>query len=442
MKAECIGCCPLFLAVSGIETLGFAVGAFLVIGLLLTCMILITKAKLVSSAICKIEINEDPSQTFEVEGGQTLLGALTTHGFPIPSPCGGKATCKQCKVQVKEGGGEPLETDRATFSHKEIQQGWRLSCQCKLKQDIKIHLEDSLAHVSTWDVEVLSNENVATFIKELIVKIPAEVKEMEYRSGAYLQFHVPPFQTNTDDWKKTMDPRYYPDWEKFTMFGRFLDFSHIPEGTIRAYSMASYPAEGKIIRFNVRIATPPFIGEVIDEKIPWGICSSYVFSLQAGDKMHLSGPYGESYMIEDDRPVFFLIGGAGSSFGRSHALHLFYTAKTKRKVSFWYGARSLKENIYEKEYQELEKKYENFSYHLVLSEPLEEDLQGGWPKEDPVKTNYLYKAFELGELQKMEEPEESLYYVCGPPLHNQSVMTLLDNYGVPPENIVLDDFGS
>ena len=239
-----------------------------------------------------------------------------------------------------------------------------------------------------------------------------------------------------------MEEKYYSDWEKFGLFGIDVDFSHLGEGeVIRAYSMASFPLEGNKFKFNIRIATPPFVDGKM-KNVPWGICSTYTFSLKPGDTVRLSGPYGESHMKHDERELVFLIGGAGSSFGRAHILDLFFEKKTNRKVSLWYGARSLKENIYQEEYEKLANEHENFSYNLVLSDPTEEDIQGGWPKDDPIKTAFLFKAFEEGQLKKMEEPEEALYYVCGPPMHNKSVMTLLDNYGVPRENIVLDDFGS
>lgn len=426
----------------GLEITLLAVIAFVVIGLLLTAMILFARKKLVQTAACKIKINEDPALTKEVEGGQTLLAALTGEGIPVPSPCGGKATCKQCKLQILEGAEEPLETDKASFSKKQLSEGWRLSCQLKIKKDLHVHVEEHHLEVKEWKAKVISNENVATFIKELVVELP-QGEEVPYRAGGYLQFHVPPFKTNTEDWKTTMDPQYFPDWEKFNMFGRTIDFSYIhPKEVIRAYSMASFPAEGRILKFNIRIATPPFIKGEIVEKIPWGICSSYAFHLKPNDHIILSGPYGESFMIYDERPLIFLIGGAGSSFGRSHVLQLFKTEKSKRKVDFWYGARSLKENIYQEEYEKLAKEHENFHYNLVLSEPLEEDLVAGWPKDNPLKTNYLFKAFELGQLRALSEPEECLYFVCGPPLHNSSVLKLLDDYGVPRENIVLDDFGS
>jgi Na+-transporting NADH:ubiquinone oxidoreductase subunit F len=379
-----------------------------------------------------------------VIGGSTLLVTLTSQGIPIPCPCGGKATCKQCRVQILKGANEPLEIDKATFTKKQLKEGWRLSCQAKVKSDLDLYVDPHSLDVKKWNGTVISNDNVATFIKELIVEVP-KGEEVPYRSGGYLQFHVPPFKTNTEDWKQTMQPNYFPDWEKFRLFGRNIDFSNLPTGSkeiIRAYSMASYPAEGNILRFNIRIATPPFIQGKISEEILWGICSSYTFSLKPGDKVQLSGPYGESFMIDDGRDIIFLIGGAGSSFGRSHILHLFNTEKTNRNVSMWYGARSLRENIYQADYETLAKAHANFKYNLVLSEPLPEDIDAGWPAKDPIKTNFLFRAFDQGQLKYMDYPEECLFYVCGPPLHNKSVLKLLDDYGVPRENIVLDDFGN
>lgn len=422
----------------------YAIAAFVIIGVGLAAIILFAKAKLVSSAACVLNINDDPALTKHVLGGNTLLLALTSSGIPVPSPCGGKATCKQCRVKIVEGAGVPLETDKATFTKKQLQEGWRLSCQAKVKADLKLEIDPHALGVKEWTANVISNENVATFIKELIVELPPG-EEVPYRSGGYLQFHVPPFKTNTDDWKLTMDPKYHADWSKFNLFGRNLDFSGLPTGseeTIRAYSMASYPAEGRTLRFNIRIATPPFIQGKIAEDIPWGICSSYTFGLKAGDKIRLSGPYGESFMIDDNRELIFLIGGAGSSFGRSHILQLFKTDNTKRKLTLWYGARSIKENIYQEEYENLAKEFSNFSYKLVLSEPLPEDIAAGWPAKDPLKTNFLFRAFDQGQLKFMEYPEECLYYVCGPPMHNTSVLKLLADYGVPRESIILDDFGS
>jgi Na+-transporting NADH:ubiquinone oxidoreductase subunit F len=422
----------------------YAVAAFVLIGVGLAAVILFTKAKLVSNALCTISINEDPSLQKEVPGGDTLLLALTSHGIPIPCPCGGKATCKQCRVQVLEGASEPLETDKATFSKKQLKEGWRLSCQAKVKSNLSLHIDPHALGVKQWTGTVVSNENVATFIKELIVQLPEGVT-IPYRAGGYAQFFVPPYQTNTEEWKQTMAPQYWPDWEKFKLFDRNIDFTNLPTGTemtVRAYSMASYPAEGGLLRFNIRIATPPFVQGKIAQDIPWGICSTYTFSLKPGDPIQLSGPYGESFMINDDRQLIFLIGGAGSSFGRSHILHLFKTENTKRKVTLWYGARSIKENIYQQEYEELQRQFPHFKYHLVLSEPLPEDIAAGWPSKDPIKTNYLFRAFEAGQLKQLDYPEECLFYVCGPPMHNVSVLRLLDDYGVPRESIILDDFGS
>jgi Na+-transporting NADH:ubiquinone oxidoreductase subunit F len=422
----------------------YAVIAFITIGVGLTSVILFTKAKFVSNTACDIDINNDSTLMKKVEGGGTLLVALTSNGIPIPSPCGGKATCKQCRVQIVDGALEPLETDKGTFTKKQLKEGWRLSCQTKVKNSVKLHIDMHSLNVKEWNATVIRNENVATFIKELIVEIP-EGEEVPYQSGGYLQFHVPPFKTNTEAWKQTMESRYFPDWEKYKMFGKEIDFSHLPIGSdeiIRAYSMASYPAEGRTLRFNIRIATPPFIGGQMSDSIPWGICSAYTFGLKPGDTIRLSGPYGESFMINDNRELVFLIGGAGSSFGRSHVLHLFRTEKTKRKVTFWYGARSLRENIYQEEYEQLQKEFPNFTYKLVLSEPLPEDIQAGWPQKDPLKTNFLFRAFEQGQLKTMEFPEECLFYVCGPPMHNKSVLQLLDDYGVPRESVVLDDFGN
>lgn len=390
--------------------------------------------------MCSIDINHDPNLRKEVESGQTLLGALSRVGIAIPSPCGGKATCKQCRVQIVDEADEPLETERATFTKKQLHDGFRLSCQTKVRHDIGIHIDEELLGVKEWKGVVVSNENVATFIKELIVMLP-KGESIHYKSGGYLQIHVPPFMTNTDDWKATIDSKFWGDWEKYGMFGQTLNFSSLVP-TMRAYSMASYPAEGEKLMFNIRIATPPFEGGKVSKTIPWGVCSSYTFSLKAGDEVTMSGPYGESFMIEDERPLYFLIGGAGSSFGRSHILHLFNTEKTKRHLEMWYGARSLKENIYQKEYEDLQKQAPNFSYHLVLSEPLKEDIEAGWDVKDPIKTNYLFKAFELSVLQHLESPEDALFYVCGPPMHNKSVLKLLDDYGVPRNSIILDDFGS
>ncbi|WP_213318050.1 NADH:ubiquinone reductase (Na(+)-transporting) subunit F [Chlamydiifrater volucris] len=414
---------------------------FSCIGLSLTVIILAAKRLFVKVRPCKLRINEDDSKTKVVDSGQSLLSALLSSGIPIPSPCGGKAACKQCKVCIKNAD-TPLETDKSTFSKKQLTEGWRLSCQYKVQHDLDLEIEDRYLNATTWEAEVISNQNVATFIKELVVKVDTNTN-VPYKPGGYLQITVPPYKTNTSDWKRTMDPQYFSDWEHFHLFDTTVDYSFLGEHEIqRAYSLASYPKESPILKFNIRIATPPFVNDSPKEDIPWGICSSYIFSLKPGDKILISGPYGESFMKDDERPLIFLIGGAGSSFGRSHIMDLLKDKNSSRDITLWYGARSLKENIYEKEYRELEAAFPNFHYHLVLSSPLPEDIQSGWDTKDPIKTNFLFKAFELGQLSKLDNPEDYLYYVCGPPLHNSSILKLLDNYGVERSSIVLDDFGS
>ncbi|WP_139415086.1 NADH:ubiquinone reductase (Na(+)-transporting) subunit F [Chlamydia abortus] len=427
---------------SGLYFISIASLVFCVIGLILSGIILIARKFLVKIHPCKLKINDDDTLTKTVDSGRTLLSSLLDSGIPIPSPCGGKATCKQCKVKIVKDADPPLETDRSTFSKQQLEHGWRLSCQTKVQHDMCLEIEERYLHASSWEGTVVSNDNVATFIKELVVSIdPAH--PIPFKPGGYLQIRVPAYKTNTSDWKQTMAPEYHSDWERFNLFGRIIDNSLLePDSANKAYSLASYPVELPIIKFNVRIATPPFINNAPNPSIPWGVCSSYIFSLQPGDKITVSGPYGESFMKENNRPLIFLIGGAGSSFGRSHILDLLLDKHSTREITLWYGARSLKENIYQEEYEKLDKDFPNFHYHLVLSEPLPEDIAAGWDKDDPEKTNFLFQAFELGQLSKLSNPEDYLYYVCGPPLHNSSILKLLENYGVERSSIILDDFGS
>lgn len=406
-----------------------SISTFVLIGILLSMLILSAQKFFSGNAPVSIEVNGTEKSA---QSGDTLLNVLLAHDINVPSPCGGKATCKQCKVQLQDNSLEPLEPDKATFSVPELRAGWRLSCQCKVRGKVKVKIPESLLQVKNIIGKVISNNNVATYIKELIV----EIKEpLEYEPGAYLQFIVPPFSTNTTAWN--IDSRFVEEWKKYAMWDRNIKFS--PDDTFqRAYSLASYPKEGKILKFNVRIATPP-IGKMHK---PWGICSSYIFSLTPGAEITLSGPYGESFMKDNAKELIFLIGGAGSSFARSHIMHLFDSKHTERKTTLWYGARSLKENIYQNDFEALDAKYPNFTYKLVLSAPEEADRKAGWPLDDATKTGYVCKAFEVGHLKNLKEPDDCLYYVCGPPLHNSSVLELLDNYGVYSENIVLDDFGN
>lgn len=427
---------------SGLYFIGIASLIFCAIGFILASIILLARKWLIKVHPCKLRINNDESLTKTVDSGKTLLDSLVGAGIAIPSPCGGKASCKQCKVRITKSADQPLETERATFSKQQLEHGWRLACQTKVQHDLGLELEERCLNASSWEGTVVSNQNVATFIKELVVSIPAD-RPIPFKPGGYLQISVPSYETNTSDWKQTMDPLYYPDWEQYHLFDTPIHYKESAPGeTNKAYSLASYPAELPLIKFNVRIATPPLVNGRPNAEIPWGICSSYIFSLKPGDKITVSGPYGESFMKEDDRPVIFLIGGAGSSFGRSHILDLLLNKKTQRELTLWYGARSLKENIYQEEYEKLASLFPNFQYHLVLSSPLPEDFAQGWDKDDPTKTNLLFKAFELGQLSKLNNPEDYLYYVCGPAMHNSSILKLLDSYGVERSSIVLDDFGS
>ena len=372
--------------------MAYAVVAFVIIGVGLSWIILIFRGFFAPHGKCEIKVNNEPELTIFADAGITLLHALTKEGVSIPCPCGGRATCHQCKLQIVERSDPPLDTDAAAFTRGQLKAGWRLSCQVRLSHDIGVKIPEHLLHVRELTATVVSNKNVATFIKELVVMLP-DGEKIDYRPGGYLQIVIPPFMTNTDDWKQFIDEKFFPDWERYGMFGQKLDFlSHKEEP--RAYSLASYPAEGEKLMFNIRIATPPLEGGSVSKIIPWGFGSSYLFSLKPGDTIRVTGPYGESFMKEGTNDVYFLVGGAGSSFGRSHILDLFLTKNTPRKVSMWYGARSLRENIYQHEYEDLVKKFPNFSYHLVLSEPSQEDIEAGWPAKDPLKTAFLFKAFE------------------------------------------------
>ncbi len=415
---------------------------FIAIGILLALFILFAKNKIMLKGSCVVRINDN--SPLEAPRGENLLEFLSSNGHSVPSACGGGGSCATCKVRVVTEEAEVLEIDKAHFSIRELSQGWRLSCQHRIRENIDIKL-DTTNNAQVFQGKVVSNNNVATFIKELIIEV-AEVDGHAFIPGDYFQFQIPGFKTNTEDWKATMESKYYSDWEKYGMFGKEIEFD-LDEEIIRAYSCGTHPKD-RYLKFIIRIATPPLLKNgKLDHRIPWGMGSSFLFSLKENDLVDMSGAFGESHMIYDEREVVFLIGGAGMSFGYSHISDLLLNKKSKRKISFWYGARSLKENFYESEFKFLQKNYSNFSYQLVLSEPAKEDIQSeGWDKDDPVQTNFLYKAFKIGYLDKLEakheEPDEKLYYVCGPPAHNSSVMQLLKEYGVDRELIILDDFGS
>ena len=409
--------------------------AFLVVTLILVGLLLFAKAKLTPSGTVKININNG-SKVLEVAPGGSLLSTLGNEKIFLPSACGGKGSCGQCKCRVLEGGGGTiLPTEVGFFNRKQILNNWRLGCQVKVKEDLKIEVPESALSVKKWECEVISNKNVATFIKEFCVKIP-DGETLNYRSGGYIQVDVPAI---TVDYKDIdVDEQFREDWEKMGVFN--LKMVN-PTPTLRAYSMATYPAEGNIIKLNVRIATPPFDrvkGGFMD--VNPGICSSYIYSLKPGDKVMISGPYGEFFIPDncpDDQEFVFIGGGAGMAPMRSHIMHLFKTEKTNRKVNFFYGARSLKEAFYLEDYAQIEKEFPNFKFHLALDRPDPEADKAGVPYVPGFVHNVLYETY----LKNHEAPEDILYLMCGPPMMAQSVVNLLDSLGVPSENILFDNFG-
>ncbi|MBQ2133647.1 MAG: NADH:ubiquinone reductase (Na(+)-transporting) subunit F, partial [Bacteroidales bacterium] len=397
-----------------------SVVAFLVVTLLLVGLLLFAKAKLTPSGTVKIDINNG-SKVLEVAPGGSLLGTLGNEKIFLPSACGGKGSCGQCKCRVMEGGGTILPTEVGFFNRKQILNNWRLGCQVKVKEDMKIEVPESALSVKKWECEVISNNNVATFIKEFCVKIP-DGETLNYRSGGYIQVDVPAI---TVDYKDIdVDPQFREDWEKMGVYN--LKMVN-PTPTLRAYSMATYPAEGNIIKLNVRIATPPFDrvkGGFAD--VNPGICSSYIYSLKPGDKVTISGPYGEFFVPDncpDDQEFVFIGGGAGMAPMRSHIMHLFKTEKTNRKVNFFYGARSLKEAFYLEDYAQIEKEFPNFKFHLALDRPDPEADKAGVPYVPGFVHNVLYETY----LKNHEAPEDILYLMCGPPMMAQSVVNLLDS---------------
>ena len=412
----------------------FAIVAFLAVTLILVLLLLLAKAKLTSSGSVKININ-DGDKVLEVESGSTLLNTLSEQGIFLPSACGGKGACGQCKCQVVSGGGEILPTERGFFNRREINEGWRLGCQVKVKEDIAIKVPASVLSIKKWECEVVSNNNVATFIKEFVVKLP-EGEHLNFRSGGYIQIDVPAI---TVDYKDIdVDPEYREDWEKMGVYN--LKMVN-PEPQVRAYSCATYPAEGDIIRLNVRIATPPFGPDRKMLPVNPGVCSSYIYSLKPGDKITMSGPFGEFFLpdnLPDDQELIFIGGGAGMAPMRSHIMHLFKTEKTKRPVTFWYGARSLKEAFYLEDYAEIERDFPNFKFNLALDRPDPEADAAGVDYKVGFVHNVLFENY----LKNHEDPEGCIYLMCGPPMMVASVEKLLDSLGVPKENILYDNFGA
>ena len=421
------------------STIFAAVIALLIVTVILVVLLLVVKDAITPKGKIKIDIN-DGKKTVEVTPGNSLMASLAEQKIFLPSACGGKANCGQCKVQVLEGGGEILPTEVGFFNRKQIKDGWRLGCQVKVKENLKIQMDESALSVKKLECEVISNHNVATFIKEFTVKLP-EGEHIEFKSGQYIQIDIPAYHLYFKDIE--VEPEYRKDWERFGFFN--LE-SVNPTATIRAYSMASYPGEKGIIKLNVRIATPPFDRSVPKEQGPKllpvnpGIASSYVFTRKPGDKVTISGPYGEFLLPKNDPDnveYIFVGGGAGMAPLRSHIMQLFKTLKTGRKVSFFYGARALVEAFYLEDFAELEKEFPNFKFHLALDRPDPAADAAGVKDTAGFVHNVMYETY----LKDHETPEDIKYFMCGPPMMVASVNRLLDSLGVPPENVLYDNFG-
>ncbi|NGY37020.1 NADH:ubiquinone reductase (Na(+)-transporting) subunit F [Flavobacterium sp. XN-5] len=403
---------------------------FLLFNSLLVYIILYAKSKLIPSGLVKIIINE--VDQLETEAGATLLSTLSNKKIFLPSACGGGGTCGMCKCQVLSGGGEILPTETPYFSRKEQQDNWRLGCQVKVKQDMEIVIPDNVMGIKKWECEVVSNDNVATYIKELVVKLP-EGDFLEFESGCYIQIDIPECEVDFKNDLYKIDERFKEDYDKFGIWDLKMKNS---EPIFRAYSMANHPAEGNIIILNIRLATPPFdrkSGGFM--KINPGIASSYIFALNPGEKVTIAGPFGDFHIKPTEREMIYIGGGAGMAPLRSHLFHLFHTEKERnRKVSFWYGGRSSREVFYTEDFRKIEKEFPNFEYNIALSEPLPEDNWTGY-------TGFIHNVLFQNYLKHHEAPEDVEYYICGPPMMNAAVFKMLDDLGVPPENIAFDDFG-
>ncbi len=405
-----------------------SIAVFLIITLILVGILVFAQAKLMPKGKVKIKINDE--KELEINPGSTLLSTLANEKIFLPSACGGGGTCGMCKVQVNSGAGSILPTEKGFFTRKEQMQNWRLGCQVKVREDMEIAVAPEIFGIKKWECEVVSNHNVATFIKEFVVKLP-EGEHMDFRSGGYIQIDVPKIEVDFKD--MDIEEEYRSDWDNFHMWD--LKMKN-PEPIYRAYSMANHPAEGNIIMLNIRIATPPWDRKKNGfMKVNPGICSSYVFSRKPGDKVTISGPYGEFFIKETQREMMFIGGGAGMAPMRSHIFHLFQTEHTKRKATFWYGGRSRKELFYVDQFEKIEQENPNFNFEVALSEPLPDDKWEG-------KTGFIHQVIFDSYLKSHSEPEDIEYYLCGPPMMISAVLKMLDDLGVPEEMIMFDDFGS
>ncbi len=401
----------------------YGVLCFLAIQFILVTLIVITKKTLLPSGDIKITINNDKVLTSN-PGGK-LLTTLADNGVILSSACGGGGTCGQCRCIVEEGGGSILPTEKGKINNREAREGMRLSCQVPVKRDLKIEVPPSMLDARKWKCRVASNKNVATFIKELVLEIP-EGDSVDFKAGGYIQIEVPPHTLSYANFD--IGEGYLSDWTKFAMF-QYQSHVHTP--VTRAYSMANYPGEQGIIKLNVRIASPP---PGAKKEIPPGQVSSYIFNLKEDDEVTISGPFGEFFMDDSDSEVIIIGGGAGMAPLRSHVFDLFKAKQTKRTVSYWYGGRSLKECFYLEDFSEIEEKFDNFKFHLALSDPLPED---NWKGEKGFIHNVLYEKY----LKDHPAPEDINYYICGPPMMTVSVIKMLEDLGVESDNIHFDDFG-
>ena len=427
------------------ELITYSILAFLALILLMVFMLLYAKSKLVNSGAVKIKINGE--NEIEVGGGSTLLTTLGNNKIFLPSACGGGGSCLQCKCKVLDGGGEPLPTEIPNFSRKELADGWRLGCQVKVKQDMIIEVPEEIFGIKKFEAKVYSNYNVASFIKEFIVELP---EDMHYEAGGYIQIEIPKCEVKFSDMDIMAHPEEHPgdpekfkaEWDKFKLWPLVMKNDELVE---RAYSMASYPAEGRKIMLNVRIATPPFDRATNDwMKVNPGIASSYVFSRKAGDPVTVSGPYGEFFINETEAEMLYVGGGAGMAPMRSHLYHLFRTVKTGRKVTYWYGGRSKRELFYTDHFRALEKDFPNFKFYLALSEPQPEDnwkVKEGIDGEGDGFVGFIHNVVIDNYLSKHDNPEDIELYFCGPPMMNKAVQKMGEDFGLDPENIRFDDFG-
>ncbi|WP_226704477.1 NADH:ubiquinone reductase (Na(+)-transporting) subunit F [Microbulbifer elongatus] len=400
----------------------FGVGMFTVIVIALVAIILVARSRLVNTGDVNIVVNGE--KTLTVPAGGKLLQTLAANNLFLASACGGGGSCAQCVCVVEEGGGDMLPTEAAHFTPREAKEGKRLSCQVAVKQDMKIEVPEEVFGVKQWECTVESNPNVATFIKELTLKLP-EGENVDFRAGGYVQLEAPPHHVKFSDFD--IEEEYRGDWEHF---GFFKLESKVTEPVVRAYSMANYPEEKGVVKFNIRIATPP----PRTEGIPPGQMSSYVFNLKPGDKMRVYGPFGEFFAKDTDNEMVFIGGGAGMAPMRSHIFDQLKRLHSKRKISFWYGARSLREMFYEDDYNGLQEEFDNFKWHIALSDPQPEDNWEGY-------TGFIHNVVYENYLKDHPAPEDCEYYMCGPPMMNAAVINMLKNLGVEDENILLDDFG-